>query len=150
MNKITKFKDIPKLTSIGSYQINVPLDYIVDTIKKWEEDDYYNLQLNPDFQRGHVWTEEQQISYVEYLLKDGKSSRIIYFNNPSWMGKPSTDYNDFVCVDGLQRLTAVIKFMNNELKVFGNYYNEFEDKISFNIDLLFNINNLKTKKEVLQ
>lgn len=150
MNKITKFKDIPQLTSVGSYQINVPLTYIIKNINEWINDEYYNLQLNPDFQRGHVWTEEQQTTYIEYLLKGGKSARTIYFNMPSWRGKQTTDYNDFVCVDGLQRLTAVIKFMNNELKVFGNYYNEFEDELPFNIDLLFNVNNLKTKKEVLQ
>ena len=25
------------------------------------------LELNPDFQRGHVWTEQQQIAFLEYL-----------------------------------------------------------------------------------
>ena len=61
MEKITKFKDIPQLTRIGNYQVNMPLRYIPDAIKKWQEDEWYNLQLNPNFQRGHVWTEEQQI-----------------------------------------------------------------------------------------
>ena len=59
-----KFKEIPQLTREGSYQVNVPLRYVVDNIRKWEEDDYYQLQLNPKFQRGHVWTEKQQIAYV--------------------------------------------------------------------------------------
>lgn len=40
--------------------------------------------------------------------------------------------------------------MNNEIKVFGSYYKEFDDKLSFDVDLIFNINNLKTEKEVLQ
>ena len=59
-----KFKEIPQLTREGSYQVNVPLIYVVDNIRKWEEDDYYQLQLNPKFQLGHVWTEKQQIAYV--------------------------------------------------------------------------------------
>lgn len=150
MEKITKFKDIPQLTRVGSYQVNMPLRDIPDKIKKWQEDEWYNLQLNPDFQRGHVWTEEQQIKYIEYLLRGGKSNNIIYFNQPSWQGYATTDYNDFVCVDGLQRLTAVLRFMNNEIKVFGSYYKEFDDKLSFDVDFIFNINNLKTEKEVLQ
>lgn len=58
-----------------------------------------------------------------------------------------------VCVDGLQRLTAIRKFLNNDLKVFGHYLNEFEDKDVFlrrHNGILFNINDLKTKKEVLK
>ena len=31
------------------------------------------LQFNPDFQRGHVWTEGQQIAFMEFLLKGGKT-----------------------------------------------------------------------------
>ena len=57
---------------------------------------------------------------------------------------------DFVCVDGLQRITAVAKFLKNEIKVFGSYYKDFEDKIPLSIDLIFNVNDLKTEKEVLQ
>ena len=65
-----KFKDIPQLTRAGTSQVNMPLWYIPDTIRNWEENEYYKLQLNPKFQRGHVWTEEQQIAYVEFLLRD--------------------------------------------------------------------------------
>jgi uncharacterized protein with ParB-like and HNH nuclease domain len=148
-----KIRDIPQLTSVGSYQVNMPFRYITKNIIEWIEDDYYKLQLNPDFQRGHVWTEQQQIKYIEYLLRGGKSARIIYFNKPSWQSKMHIEngYDDFVCVDGLQRLTAVMKFMDNKLKVFGFYLNEFEDKLPpTEPDLLFNINDLKTRKEVLR
>ena len=139
-----KFTQIPQLASVGNNQSNQPLRYLLDHLNEWKD---LNLQLNPDFQRGHVWTEEQQISYMEFLLRGGKSARVIYFNHPGWM---KNFKGDFVCVDGLQRLTACVKFLQNELRVFGLLYNEFEDKIPFDIDLLFNINNLKTRKEVLQ
>ena len=145
-----KFKDIPQFTKDGNYQFNIPLKYLSDKIREWQEDPWYNLQLNPNFQRGHVWTEEQQIKYVEYLLRGGKCARIIYLNKPSWQGEISGDYDDFVCVDGLQRITAVLRFLNNEIKAFGYYYREYEDKLPFRVDLLININNLKTEREVLQ
>jgi len=140
-----KFSQIPKLTSVGSYQTNMPLKYAVEWINEKTEE--LDLQLNPDFQRGHIWTEEQQIKFVEYLIKGGQSARVIYFNHPGWM---KSFKGEFVCVDGLQRLTAVMRFMNNEIKVFGSYLNDFEDKLPRDIDLLFNVNNLKTRKEVLQ
>lgn len=34
-----KFRDIPQLTREGTYQVNVPIRYVLDNITKWEEDD---------------------------------------------------------------------------------------------------------------
>ena len=50
-----RFRDIPQFISDGSYQIDVSWEYLMELIDKWTEQD--DLQLNPDFQRGHVWTE---------------------------------------------------------------------------------------------
>ncbi len=63
------------------------------------------------------------------------------------------DYDDFVCVDGLQRITAITSFLNNEIPIFGCHYEQFEDKInrcSASSNLRININDLQTKKEVLE
>ena len=140
-----KFTDIPKLTRSPPYHVNVGLDYLRTWITEHEEE--FNLQINPDFQRGHVWTREQQIKYMQFLLRGGNSGREIYFNMPGWMG----DFNgEFVCVDGLQRLTACLAFINNEVPVFGTYISEFEDRLRMsNVNLSVHVNNLKTKREVL-
>jgi uncharacterized protein with ParB-like and HNH nuclease domain len=139
-----RFSDIHKYTSCGNWEVHVRLTYLKENIDQWVYTS--NLQLNPDFQRGHVWTEEQQIAYVKYVLRGGKNAITLYFNQPGWDG----DYKgDFVLVDGLQRLTALLLFLNNGLKAFGHYFNEYEDK-PINIDIKLNVNNLKTRKEVLQ
>lgn len=152
MEKIIRFKDIPQFTSDGSYQVNYPITSLVKYIE--EEVETMGLQLNPDFQRGHIWTEEQQIAWVEYHLRGGKSGNTIYLNNPFQhsVRKPRTgEYSDYVCVDGLQRLTAAQRFIHNEIKVFGSYYKEFEDRIRVLPQMMIlNVNDLKTKKEVLQ
>ena len=113
-----------------------------------------NLQLEPDFQRGHVWTPEQQIRYIEFCLKGGKSSRDLLFNDPNWTNNTCEDYTDFVLVDGLQRLTAVLKFLRNELAVFGgNYFKNFTDNIRVVLRgqrFHVHINNLRSKKAVLK
>lgn len=141
-----KFRDIPQFTRVGSYQVNMRLDWFVKWIKENQEE--CGLEMNPDFQRGHVWTEQQQISYIEFLLRGGKSGRVIYFNCPTWScgGRDC----EFVCVDGLQRTTAIIRFINNEIPAFGIYYKDFEDKLPMDIDVLINVNELQTKKEILQ
>lgn len=147
-----KLKDIKKFISDEyGYEINIGFSYIEKALEDYVEN--YKLDLNPDFQRGHVWTKEQQTAYMEFLLKGGKTSRVIYFNCPYYFDYTPEKYDmDMVCVDGLQRLTAIRKFLNNELKVFGYYLNEFEDAeiIRRTYDIKFNINSLSTRKEVLQ
>lgn len=140
------FTSIKKLTNEGSYCVNVPLESLAETIDRYIEK--YDLQLNPDFQRGHVWTETQQSAFVEYVLKGGQVQPI-RFNHTSWMSfRPGSE---MVCVDGLQRITALLKFMNNELPVFGGYKKDQIDNLKiWNYDIQVNINNLKTRKEVLQ
>ena len=152
-----KYSEIEKLMPLSSYEVNKPLNYI----EKWLEDskEYYGLELNPDFQRGNVWTEEQQIAYIEFILRGGKTANVIYFNCPDFsMGSceriSNRDKLPMQCLDGLQRLTAIRKFMNNELPVFGgNYLDDFEDKKimlrKFNL-LKFNVNNLQTRKDILK
>ncbi|MBZ9693351.1 DUF262 domain-containing protein [Clostridium sp. M14] len=151
-------KDIIKpFTEKGNYEVNISLKYLETTLKDYFDD--YGLELNPDFQRGNVWTEEQQIAYMEFFLRGGQTARVIYFNCPFFISGTIDDYKNgqyempMVCVDGLQRLTAIRKFLKNELPVFGYTLNEFEDKdilLRHRHELKFNINNIKTKKEVLQ
>ena len=147
--KITSFRDIPTFTRDGSWQADFDFESCIKYIDECIEED--GLELNPDFQRGHVWTEEQQIAWLEFFLRGGRTSRVIYFNKPDWFGSvPEGSYNDFVCVDGLQRLTAIRRFVNNEIKVFGSYFNEYTDTPRFTMSIKLNVNDLKTKKEVLQ
>jgi uncharacterized protein with ParB-like and HNH nuclease domain len=140
-----KFTDIPQFTRQGNWECNFDIQNFVEQIEEWEKED--GLQLNPDFQRGHVWTEKQQISFMEFTLKGGTTGRVIYLNHPGWMGNFQ---GDFVCVDGLQRITAVKRFIHNEIKIYNHYFKEFEGSHRMINDMKINVNNLKTRKEVLQ
>ena len=62
---------------------------------------------------------------------------------------PDGAYDDFVCVDGLQRITAILRFLGNEFPAFGSYYREFEDRLSITNTVRVHVNDLKSKKEVL-
>jgi hypothetical protein len=145
--KYTRFQDIPQFTRAGSWECDYELDQMVLEIDGWVEQE--GLQVNPDFQRGHVWSEAKQIAFVEFFLKGGKTARVLYFNHPEWtLGKKS---DQFVLVDGLQRYTAVKRFLQNKIPVFGSFFREYTDRprlISHTFRL--NVNELKTRKEVLQ
>jgi hypothetical protein len=85
----------------------------------------HGLDLDPDFQRGHVWTEAQQVRFVEYLLRGGEVGMNLIFNCPGHSG--TTARGPYVIVDGKQRLEAVRKFLRDELRVFGHLRSEFRD-----------------------
>jgi hypothetical protein len=143
-----KFSDIEQLTPNSGYQVNQSWGSIKGTIKYYQSKKICPLDLNPEFQRGHVWTEEQQIAYVEFKLRGGLGSDRILFNCPGWM---SDFRGPFVLVDGKQRLNAVLRFFDNEIKVFGHYYKEFEDELHpLQPDFIFCINNLPTMESVLK
>lgn len=142
------FASISKFTEAAHYQVHIPWTSLIDNIKHYENSELSKLNLNPDFQRGHVWTEKQKRLYVEYKLQRGPDANIIYFNCKGWMNNFE---GPFVIVDGLQRLTAIIQFLNNKLSVFGHKCFEYSDqRFLRSIYLIFVINELKTKAEVLK
>lgn len=149
-----KFKDIPQFIDTGDYATDVALSHLQDMLNYLNKE--YGLDLNPDFQRGHVWTEEQQIAYIEYLLRGGTSGKDMYFNSPFFLtyNKPKqTDLDETIlCVDGLQRITSILKFINNELKIFSKYYyKDFTDPLYLNkVTVRFHINKLPMKADVLK
>lgn len=140
------FSVIPKLTNSNHcYCVAVTWDYLIEDVERYTTK--YGLQLNPDFQRGNVWTKEQQIAFVEFKLRGGSASDNILINHKGW----GSDYKgDMVLVDGLQRLTAVMAFLNNEIQAFGHYRNEYSDQYYLK-SLYFNfvVNTLQTRKDVL-
>lgn len=143
---MAKFREIPQFTRHPANGVFVSLNYLKTKIEEDTRD--YCLQLIPDFQRGHVWTEEQQIAFVEYILRGGQSGRDVFFNNPSWH---TGDGGEYVCVDGLQRITALLRFVNNEIPAFGSLYCEYEDQriLSMRVGIYWHVNDLQTRKEVL-
>lgn len=144
-----KFKDIAPFHSYGNYRIDVPLLHLPQQIEQWGKE--LGLLMEPDFQRGHVWREEQQIAYIEFLLRQGRSGKDFLFNHTKWETYKSRDDGEFVCVDGLQRATAITRFVNNEIRAFGHLLSEFEDQLLMNrITVKFHVNQLSSRKEVLE
>ena len=147
---MAKFRYIEKYISNGNYEVSVMLSYMEQYINRMIEE--YNLEIEPDFQRGHVWNEEKQIMFVEYLLRGGGGvSNTLRFNCPGWMGSFK---GPLQLVDGLQRVTACLRFLRNEIPaplLCGHYYDEYEDHHELNgVILTVQINDLPTRAEVLQ
>lgn len=111
-----KASDIEPLIGYTGQTYDVSLKYLNESVAKWVKTD--GLELCPDFQRGHVWTLDQQVSFVEYILRGGTTTPLL-LNHPGWM---TSFKGDFVVVDGLQRLTALTMFLSDKLAVFNGHY----------------------------
>lgn len=101
-------------------------DYRWDSLEKSLANlgnDYGGLELDPDFQRGHVWTPSQQTHFIENCMRGVVTSSgfLIQFNCADWGDEDAqTDLpKGLQCVDGLQRYTAVTEFVKGNVKPFG-------------------------------
>lgn len=111
----------------AAYKVNISLARIEESIADLASDAQAmggQMSLSPDFQRGHVWDQAKRVAYVENLFR-GTAPTLIRMNCAGWNSKTpgGGDLNpaDIVCVDGLQRLTALREFMKDEFKIFDQY-----------------------------
>lgn len=119
-NGIVRSTDIPQFPA-STYEVAVRVRSIEEHVCSHVDD--FGLDLDPRFQRAHVWTQEQQIAYVEYLLQGGEVAKTLIFSCRKWRECAPEDY---VLVDGKQRLNAIRGFMRGEVPAFGKYRPEIE------------------------
>lgn len=144
------FRDIPQFTRHANYRVDVPWSNLEHHIERSGEGVKGGFNMDPDYQRAHVWVEPQQIAYIEYILQGGMSGRDIYTNCHGWQSSLRTQ-GPFELVDGKQRITAILRFMHNEIPAFGRKIEDYGDEP----DLLrarvsWWVNDLPTRAEVLR
>lgn len=147
LQKPPKFRDIPPFTPFTGYRVDVSWQHLEDWLAMEE-----NKDLNPDFQRGHVWTKSKRQAYIEFCLRGGDSASNIYWNCKDYGRSSSGGSNMLILVDGKQRLTAIQLFLHDEVPVFGGHrYSEFADRLGTTGPRVhIHINGLGTRAEVLQ
>lgn len=143
------FSDIPQLPR-AHYSVTVGWDYLEEHIRRQLDarDGLCALNLDPDYQRAHVWTEAQQRAYVEYSLQGGEVGRRLTLNCPGWMEDWRGPYE---LVDGKQRLTAVRRFLSDDLRVFGQLFSDFAGPLRMTSTYFdWSVCALETRAEVLR
>lgn len=114
------------------------------------------VSLNPWFQRGHVWTVAQQVAFMEGLLR-GTAVAAIRFNSPCRFVRDNVVGDlgryDTLCVDGLQRSTAILLFLAGEVKPFGLSVDDIrasDDVALTDYRVQITFHGFTTKKDLLQ
>jgi len=147
-----RYRDLPQFTRSSEYRVDVPWGYLETVLSGYADDAKSSgipFEMDPDFQRGHVWSREKQVRYVEFVLRGGRSSCDIYWNCPGW-NTGSRIGGRFVLVDGKQRVEAVRAFMRGDFPAFGTLVGDFTDKLPIHSRFKFHVNDLSTEAEVLQ
>jgi hypothetical protein len=67
------------------------------------------LCIDPDYQRGRAWTDDQCARFIGFLAEGGQAPVLWVQRWAYSSGKPDE------LLDGLQRVTAILRFLNNEV-----------------------------------
>ncbi|MFD7705668.1 DUF262 domain-containing protein [Streptomyces sp. NPDC059786] len=89
----------------------------------------FGLDLNPPYQRGRVWTVDQQIALVRSWLT-GTPTGVVIFNDRStaeWKAANGYDPYErdepvYACIDGQQRISAAHAWFGDELPVPASWF----------------------------
>jgi hypothetical protein len=123
-----KVSEVPQYISV-EYNTEIGFGHLREWLEALDQEtkenfgSNYCLDLIPDFQRGHVWSLDQKVAFVEHVLMGGRSGLEILFNATFYAKSSDGIPMDSYCVDGLQRISAVLDFLDEKFKVFPHLNN---------------------------
>ena len=87
-----------------------------------EQNQLQKYNYNPPYQRRSVWSEEKQSYFIDSILRNFPIPPIFLHRKID----SDTGKTNFDVIDGKQRLTAIARFINNEIPS-ANEYGPAED-----------------------
>lgn len=88
-----------------------------------------SLEINPDFQRRAVWLENERSQLMDTIISSLPFPEVYY----QIVTDTNTGKQKYVVVDGQQRTTTILMFINNEFSLpdkgiyAGKYFKDLED-----------------------
>jgi hypothetical protein len=128
----------------NSYRVNISLDCFASQFLQFVE--HYNhkqeqliplfldIKYVPSFQRDNdKWSDIMQIKFIENIIKGASSSLKLFSIS-------GNDDSEFI-LDGLQRITAIQRFLNSDFKIFKDDFSN-----GFSYDEIISLPDLKPLK----
>jgi hypothetical protein len=78
------------------------------------------LDLDPNYQRGHVWSDDQKVSLIDSIFRNVDIGKFTVIRRP--FSEELDCYYEML--DGKQRTQALIEFYQDGFKYRGRYYSE--------------------------
>lgn len=118
MSTLTRDKLAARMMPHAAYEVDIPWQHLerhlADELKA-------GLDLDPDYQREHVWTEDQRVAWVEHVLTGGEFGKLILVGHTgtrAHAADASGRIPDYSLVDGKQRMATVRRLLRDDLAVF--------------------------------
>lgn len=111
------------LKRMSLYASNRP----VDAIRHWRNEGV--LVLNAPYQRGDVWGKKRRVNLIRSIIL-GVPIPSIVINDRMKAGWKSDDFS-IIVIDGKQRITSILMFLDGELEVPGDWFGMTEDVVTF-------------------
>ena len=98
----------------------------IDGIYRWSKSG--DLLLDPPYQRGDVWGNKRRVNLIRSLLQGVPIPSIVINERlfADWK-----DDSRIAVIDGKQRITAILKFLNGELAVPGEWFGVYPESVYF-------------------
>lgn len=95
-----RLRRVQRLAPDCTYRVDIAIAAIPRFIEQ------YGIDMDPDFQRGYVWTTQQKQKFVGAVLQNNNGIPIFWYNTLS-LGKAEV-------VDGKQRLSAILGWIDGK------------------------------------
>ena len=83
----------------------------------------FGIDINPEYQRGKVWSEEQQIKLIDSIYKNINIGSICLVEK-KWFENHDIVSDMYEILDGKQRLTTIIDYISGKFKYKDAYFHE--------------------------
>lgn len=86
---------------------------------------HFGVDFNPEYQRGDVWNEDQKVKLIDSIFKNINIGSVV-FAEKSWFSN-NVISEMYEVVDGKQRITAILEYIQNKFQYKGKYFYEISN-----------------------
>lgn len=90
---------------------------------------HFGLDLNPDYQRGLVWGQEDKEKLIDSIFRGVDIGKFVFIRRDY-----GTDSHLYEILDGKQRLTAIMEFREDRFRYKGLLYSELNPRDQSHIE----------------
>lgn len=126
---------IVQLEKKPEYLSRVRKDVLRTFVSYFFEEYWDNIDFEPNFQRGLVWSQEQKEAYILALFEHRAELSPTFVLDQDKVNE-TMNLKKMISIDGKQRLHAVKEFMDDKFSVKGMYYSQLKESDKFYLQSL--------------
>ena len=126
---------IVQLEKKPEYLSRVRKDVLRTFVSYFFEEYWDNIDFEPSFQRGLVWSQKQKEAYILALFEHRTELSPTFVLDQDKVNE-IMNLKKMISIDGKQRLHAVKEFMDDKFSVKGMYYSQLKESDKFYLQSL--------------